>query len=369
MKEIIPTLSDSLEKELKLANEIWIAVSLMNLSGLKFIQENINKNCKQNYLLGVDLPTDPEAFKKLNEMQFNSETKVRVFSDKKIFFHPKLYLLQHNDRITAYIGSANCTDGGLNKNIELSICIKDEQICRELKNWFEKYYQESVPLTTEFVENYKKDFIKRQNIKKQDEKIAKKAKESSTKSFDKIIKNKEKLIERLKKYRKNEKAYLKVVETRERNLRELRESLDYPGFNKMDIEKFFKIKELGHLIEIAKPSFKRNEDRLKKLMSLLCNENIDIAERYNKALSKEFKLEGANRAFITKILTIHRPDLYYVKNNKSERALRKYGKQLPRGISEGEKYKIMCEELKKLCRKTDIKDLSVLDHYLYIEGR
>ena len=99
----------------------------------------------------------------------------------------------------------------------------------------------------------------------------------------------------------------------------------------------------------------------------MSNENIDIALRYDRALAGDLKVEGVSKAFISKVLAAHKPDLYFVKNGKTEKALRKYGIHLPCGLTDGEKYKITCKFLRQVCKDTDIKDLAVLDYYLYLE--
>ena len=50
MTSISKKLSDSLKTELKKADEIWIAVGLLNSKGLEFIIKSIPKNCKMNFI-------------------------------------------------------------------------------------------------------------------------------------------------------------------------------------------------------------------------------------------------------------------------------------------------------------------------------
>lgn len=64
--KISKNLSQDLTNEFSQADEVWIAVALMTMQGLNFILNNIPNNCKQHYLIGLDLPTDPKALKKIN---------------------------------------------------------------------------------------------------------------------------------------------------------------------------------------------------------------------------------------------------------------------------------------------------------------
>ena len=55
----------------------------------------------------------------------------------------------------------------------------------------------------------------------------------------------------LKKYRAN-KEYQAVKKKQNRAVEELKLSVDYPKFAKIDVDRFFKLWDLGRLIEIPK---------------------------------------------------------------------------------------------------------------------
>lgn len=363
---IVNKLSSNLLVHIKTADEIWVAVALMSIEGLRFLIDNLKSSCRQNYLIGVDLPTDPIALKKLNELQLKFEINVRLHTENECF-HPKLYLLKKNNNYVAFVGSANCTNGGLFNNVELTICINDQPTCIQLYKWFEVLFNAGKSLTTKFIDQYTLNFLQRKERKKQEEKFAKEEKKVLNEEIEANLSEKNKLIKILKKYRNNS-DYQRVVNERKETINNLRTALDYPNFNKINIDKYFTYWELGHLIPIAKPAIKRHIPELKILLTMLCDESKDIEVRYNAALIGDLKIEGISKAFISKVLIIHRPDLYFVKNGKSEKALRKYGIQLPRGLTEGEKYKYISKFLQQICKETDIKDLAVLDNYLYLEG-
>ena len=364
--EIITKLSDKLKIKLNEADEIWVAVALINFDGLNFILKNVKPTCKQNYVVGIDLPTDPKALKILNELQLKTELKASIYSDKNNF-HPKLYLILTKGKYSAFVGSANCTNGGLTNNVELTTFLEDQNTGLQLLEWFNDTDLRSKPLTTKYVLQYQKDFQERLDRKKEDDKFTNKEKEILNKEYDAILADKTEFIKTLKRYRKS-RDYKNIVAERMENVKSLREDLDYPNFQKLDIDSYFSQWELGHLIAIAKPAIKRNIPKLKKQLKYLTDETIDIATRYDRVLNGDLKVEGISKAFISKILTIHKPEQYYVKNGKTEKALKKYGIELPRGLTEGEKYKITCRFLKQVCIDTDIKDLTVLDYYLYLEG-
>ena len=223
------------------------------------------------------------------------------------------------------------------------------------------------PLTKKFLSNYKIDYSFRLRRKKEDERLAKKKKDELIQEIDVIFSEQLKFINTLIAYRKLKEYEIKKREGYEA-IDELRESLDYPKLINLDVDKFFSITKLGNIMSFPKPTIKREINKFRKLIFMLCDEEKDISVRYNLALKGDFKIRGVNEALISKILVIHKPDLYFVKNKKSKLALKKYGIEFPRGISKGDKYKITCKILKKVCIETHIENFAVLDNYLFIEG-
>ena len=144
--------------------------------------------------------------------------------------------------------------------------------------------------------------------------------------------------------------------------------MDYPYFENIDVDTFFKIKDLGNIISIPKPTINREIERFSLLLKTLCDENIDIASRYDRAISGDLEIRGVKQGLISKILTIHDPQKYYVENRRTLRAFKYYGIKLPSGLTKGEKYKMTSKMLEEICKKINFKSLAVLDYYLYIEG-
>lgn len=351
---------------LKNADEIWIAVALLNDDGLSFIFEHLNKYVKQHYLIGIDLPTEPKALFRLHKMAEVYDVEVKIYNGGSTF-HPKLYLIKSKGEYCAFIGSANCTNGGMYKNIELTSLFSDQSICLEILEWFNNSYKEGVNLTTKFLEDYSNTFAARLKRRKEDNLIIKKQKKMLGEEYEATLAQRVSFIKKLEEF-KNEEEYEEIVSSRIAVIQNLKEALDYPSFKNINIDDYFSHHELGHLIPIAIPAIKRNMIQLKKLLKFLCDESIDIAVRYDRSTKGDYKVEGVDKAFISKILVMHNPKLYFVKNNKTELALAKYGLQLPRKCSKGEKYKIVCKFLRQICEETKIQNLAVLDYFLYKEG-
>lgn len=367
MNKLITKLSENLISYIKKADEMWVAVALLNSTGLKFLTGKLPDACIQHYLIGVDLPTEPKALWSLFEMQLKSTVTANLYADRE-YFHPKLYLFRKANLYKAFIGSANCTNGGLNGNIELTVSVDDQETCKELKSWFEKLSAKAKPLTKKFLQKYQDDYSQRREREREEERTAKKEKQELNEEYIARLSERREFIKVLKSYRHQTNQYKKVVAERIATVKEIRSTLDYPSFSDIDIDGFFRIWKLGHIISLPKPTIKREIKKFSKLLTMLCDERTDIAVRYNRALEGELKIRGINEGLVSKILVIHNPDLYFVKNDKTTAALKKYGIELPRGLTKGDKYKITCKFLRQICIETDIKNLAVLDHYLYIEG-
>jgi HKD family nuclease len=363
MKTITQNLQSELKSKLKTAEEIWVAVALMTKKGLEFIQENLPENAKQNYVLGVDLPTDPLALDILFKQQNLSDVTVKMFYNQE-FYHPKVYIIKSKKAFTAFVGSANCTQSGLFANIEMSFTITNQSDCEELLNWYMTITARSAILTEKFIKEYKKSYEARKLKKEEDEELAEKLKEKLKEEYEAVMHSRKALIKKLIKHR-NGPDYNEIKKTRKRNIRDIKTTLDYPEFKNINVEEFFKIWDLGHLIAIPKPTIVAEIKRFRLLLKTLTDDTLDVAVRVDRALKGDLKIRGVGEALITKVLTVHNPKKYFVKNNKIDIVLERFGLELPKRISKGEKYKATNNFIIKLCEETGIDDLSILDYYLY----
>ena len=125
---------------------------------------------------------------------------------------------------------------------------------------------------------------------------------------------------------------------------------------------------MGHLIEIPKPTLHKEIERFRELLKVLIDDSIDVSVRIDRALKGDLYIRGVGEALLTKVLTIHNPKKYFVKNDKSDTALKLYGIELPKRISPGEKYKATNKFLLELLEETGIEDFAILDMYLYNEA-
>jgi hypothetical protein len=362
----ISNLYSELIRKLSRADEIWMAVGLINHAGLKLILENVPADCKQNYLVGVDMPSDPKALRTLFELEKSGKANVRI-NTKGGFFHPKVYLVKKGGRLLGFVGSANCTSHGFSHNIEMTVPIEDERYCGELLKWFNDLYGNGGAMTKGFLKKYETAFEKRKSREREEVKIAKDQKEELEKDNKVLVKKRDAFIKILKKYRASP-DYNSIVRTRRKNIESLRQSLDYPTFTNIDFEEFYKIDALGHIVPIGKPYFETNIGRFRKLMKFICNERVGIIERFDEATEGDMRMYRIEEGIITKVLAMHNPQKFYVRNSITNSVLNHYGFEFSKGMTRGEKYELACKELMTICQMTGIPDLGVLDLFIWMEG-
>ena len=159
MKKVL-RLKTEFERIIKRADEILIASAMITDFGLSLF-DNRDQDALFQVLVGIDLPTQPLALQKM----FDNKVEARVHNIKGQFFHPKVYMFRVDDSWLAYIGSGNCTQGGLERNIEMSVKVEDEDTVEELIKWFSIYFDKhGEVLTQEFIDEYTVMFNARRDL-------------------------------------------------------------------------------------------------------------------------------------------------------------------------------------------------------------
>ena len=157
-------------KALENAKEIIVCTAFLKMSGLNFLMEKINlKEFKTIFYVGTNFyQTEPAALKRI----YSDGHKIYLNINKTITFHPKIFYFRNDKNITAFIGSANLTSGGLLTNIETSIefiADNDSNIHYDIKSLFKSLHQNTIDIDNiQPILNYEKRF----KIYKQKHKVA-----------------------------------------------------------------------------------------------------------------------------------------------------------------------------------------------------
>lgn len=333
---------------LKTAEECWVAVALLSRTGYKLLQTHLHDYCKQHYLVGTWLPTDPLV---LADLLYQGRD-IRIFTNSG--FHPKLYLLRHRTKYTAFIGSSNGTGNGLFHNVELNVKLDDQAACKELLRWFKATGEDGKRLTEDFLKNYKPVQQRREiEAERVDEEQA---------GLQAIMDNSEAIVQAIRKLRSTTLRYCELRDCRSEDLDQLRISLDFPRFKNLDLDSFLPNRALGPVINFNQPKIKRNIGEFQQLLRFLYrNRNGDMAATVDAALGPDYKLEGVSIAMVTKLLTIIDPGRYCTWNKRSGGILRQLGYEPERGVSIGQKYERLCNVLQAVAKECNVENLAVLD--------
>ena len=110
-------LSERLGRALRRADRLDIAVAYVKSSGVRWLEQRLPAESRLVVGTGFAI-TDPDAVERLAALGAN----VRVVLDSAELvastFHPKLYLVEDEARLSVFAGSGNLTAGGLKANVE-----------------------------------------------------------------------------------------------------------------------------------------------------------------------------------------------------------------------------------------------------------
>ena len=165
---------DELAKEfchqLRSATHFSIGMALITLGGLETIASSVEVCLKRGgtgrVLIGIDLPTPPEAIETLVEWQAGhpDQLDVRIFeSGISRIFHPKLAIFHAAKSRSAIVGSANLTDGGFHKNYEASTLVTDAAAVQTLTDYFDEHFKggHARAISEKWLSRYRAEFVLR----------------------------------------------------------------------------------------------------------------------------------------------------------------------------------------------------------------
>lgn len=256
---IVENLGDELKLILSDADEIWVAVALIKDQALEFITDILKDTCQQHFLVGIDLPTDPSVLRTLQKREKNGFSETLIFSEK-VTFHPKVYLIRTGKTYTLFIGSANLTEGGFDKNIELSYKIINQDDCLLSLVWFNNLFKRGLPLSNENLEEYEKWYNEYTDFENKSRQLRKKLnfKNSNIYSFldsidftDRYFKKEHHFAFRKEFWLKDNKAIIKERDIARERMFDLHESI-YPCFRDRGIDALKPNPMKEHLISMIR---------------------------------------------------------------------------------------------------------------------
>lgn len=318
---------------IKRYNNISFSVAWIKVNDI--YDELLNKKSKIKYsTFGIDFAgTD---IKVLND--FKNSDNVKIYKGEYTF-HPKIYLFYNNKKeYTVIIGSANLTSGGMGKNEECAVLLKNKgkKFLDDILKTLLGYFNEAKIITEDISDEYSKEYGDIQKNKENVEKKLKSIKQTIDKAPD-IYLNWEKVSGIIKKIDFDNRS--EILNDIQQIFKELEDNgIKFENIKLDDRRKIIGSKEneylaFGGLRNAGKAmgilinkNGKYNKE-LKKISEAL--ENIDVLsndnqlkplpeEKVRKFLEVINGIKGMSISTATRLLALKRPDLFLCVNSGNQ---------------------------------------------------
>ncbi|GEO79633.1 helicase [Companilactobacillus mindensis DSM 14500] len=155
------TVLDTLEEELCNTDSFTIAVAFVTLGGLLDLKSTLTDIAAHGVHGRLITSTylnfnSPKVF---DDLLHIPNLEVRVLNQNG--FHTKAYYFNHGNYESLLVGSSNLTQNALKKNFEWNLRITSTErgdIINKVKDELENLWQQSIPLTTKWIEDYRQNW-------------------------------------------------------------------------------------------------------------------------------------------------------------------------------------------------------------------
>jgi HKD family nuclease len=361
-----------LKIELQAAESIKLATAFAHWSGWRHLLPDIKKTKGTVKLLtGLSFcQTEPRVLYDWYERSRDGRIKARLFADKCTTFHPKVLLVKSSRKAFAVVGSGNLSDGGFVKNIECGLFSDDPNVYSSLDGWFERLFSDDT-LTKQLrepdIRSYKRRYDAAKKANREVEQLQQEAEEDIGERHRAGLRQWKRAIGRAKTFFASAPFKKKYAVDRASVAKKIKRAVHYPtfDFDYVGLEKFYKIRGLGHLIEIAKANVWKRRKRLQAGLRFLIDDSNPIEERLDAVLSGRYKVEGVSENFLTKVLAVHNPLKFTVWNDAIKRALGDFGYEHTRGLSKAQKYLEFAELMERFLKESGARSTLELDAFFF----
>lgn len=157
----------TIKKELNESIYFWFSVAFITKGGIQYLKNRLNE-LEEKGVKGRILTTnflgfnEPDSFLELLKFE---NLEIRVSEEN---MHTKGYMFHKNDGIkVALLGSSNLIMNALKKNVEWNIKInslENGELVTDIEDEFNKIWERSQVLTSEWIDNYKDTFVSRESV-------------------------------------------------------------------------------------------------------------------------------------------------------------------------------------------------------------
>lgn len=157
---VLNTDSDSmlraLREEISRCNAFTMSVAFVSPRAIALLKQELVEFTGTGCIVTSDYLgfNSPQAFAELRNLnQFGIETRLH----RDAAFHPKGYVFDYADRVTAILGSSNLTESALARNHEWNLRVsasRDSDLSGQLERLVESQWADSIPITDEWIAEY-----------------------------------------------------------------------------------------------------------------------------------------------------------------------------------------------------------------------
>lgn len=284
-------------------------------------------------------------------------------------FHPKVLIVSGKQSSDfAVVGSGNLSAGGLRDNVECSLFTRDPELISDLAGWFDEVSETlAIKLEEPVIRNYEPLY------KKYQMRLRKLTQQESA-DLGKIDAEIEARLHYWGSAVSDAKAFFESAEFAEQQrvrqgaIRRIRSSLNYPRFkfNYDGWQKFLNVREFGDLaaIQMRRKTLSRKLGKVGEAFRILVDDSRPELPRLEEVFSGASKVKFIGSNVLTKVLAAHDGAKWPVYNSKVEGVLRKYGYEIPRGLTEAQKYLAYARLMRKFARESGARDVYALDRFI-----
>lgn len=320
------------------AKEVWIAVALLQNHIAEQLLSNANILDKNliHIIVGIDLPTDPNAFETL----YNAGCDIQVCTSN-VTFHPKVYVVKkQNGRYSSIVGSANATTAGFNNNIELSVHSNDIHFAKSVIDWFNHIDKHTLHnVDKDFIEAYKKEFVDRkQNNVDQKHQQVKQRIQNLWATVNEY--KKRELIQQLTETL-SEISSSQSFRDRDKVVEDLRAAMDVKhDFRSFNSKQFVEIAELGRIRSSQRNTFYQ-DDTINAIKKAYTASEENLADAIDNLCS----CKDIGIGYASKIMCVRDPKKYMVINEPAKVFLKRFGIKGISGKISGKRYLEISQEI------------------------
>lgn len=357
------------------AKEIRLATAFAHMSGWVLIKEQcIKSGAKIKVLTGLDFcQTEPAVLHDLLDAGLRCDLRAKIYTghNGNNIFHPKVFLVHGNGQSFSLTGSGNLSAGGLDKNVECFVYSSQKAVVEATERWFDSIFDNdhcSCPIAAPDIAEYRKVFIaaqkKLRSVSQRQNSITRKI----GKKHQAYIAQMNRAVKAAKAFFSH-KGFRQGLSDFEVEIDTFRSLLNIPtfDFDKRGWSEAYKIEALGYIPSINKFKVYQQGQRLKKGLVRLVDEKVDIVERIDSLLVKTCRSHvsylGMN--MVSKILAAHDPKRWPVLNAPVKKTLKSFGYSVPRGLSEGQRYKLFADLMIIFMKRSGAPNMYALDRFFY----